>query len=117
MASKAFSGPAGSSGAVTPTESTVTQDLPVVNTGPGNIDEDAHNRSSAEHIRARLADLDLPYTGPDQLGTLSTDRDCTMQHPGHRYPRSPRVVIETCVRKLFSMNLSMASQRIIWSPV
>ncbi|KAI4118167.1 MAG: hypothetical protein LQ345_001717 [Seirophora villosa] len=76
MASKAFSGPAGSSGAVTPTESTVTQDLPVVNTGPGNIDEDAHNRSSAEHIRARLADLDLPYTGPDQLGTLSTDRDC-----------------------------------------
>ncbi|KAL8647071.1 MAG: hypothetical protein Q9210_005769 [Variospora velana] len=67
--------PADSSGTVTPTESIVSQDLPVLNINPGDVDEDTHDGSFAERIGAQLADLDLSDTRSDRLGTPSTARD------------------------------------------
>lgn len=67
--------PADSSGAVTPTESIVSQDLPVVNVNPGDVAEDTHDGSFAEGIGGQLAELDLSDIRSDRLGTPSTARD------------------------------------------
>ncbi|KAI4143217.1 MAG: hypothetical protein LQ341_002975 [Variospora aurantia] len=67
--------PADSSGAVTPTESIVSQDLPVVNVNLGDVAEDTHDGSFAEGIGVQLAELDLSDIRSDRLRTPSTARD------------------------------------------
>ncbi|KAL9016734.1 MAG: hypothetical protein Q9185_005941, partial [Variospora sp. 1 TL-2023] len=82
--------PADSSGAVTPTESIVSQDLPVVNVNPGDVAEETHDGSFAEGIGVQLAELDLSDIRSDRLGTPSTARDLYNATPRASLSPEPR---------------------------
>lgn len=81
-----------SSGANTPTESVFSQDLPIVNVDPGDVDGETLEDSSADLLRAELANLNLSRSMTNGLETPSTARDLYNATPRVSLSPEPQVL-------------------------